>query len=57
VHVRSNQPDTEATASDAGDTWSQDTDASGNANIRLYHTSPGETIRVSVGPASCSTTA
>jgi hypothetical protein len=57
VYVHSNQPDTKATASDAGDTWSQYTDSTGYANIRLYRTSPGMTISVTVGAASCSTTA
>lgn len=57
VYVHSNQPDTEATASDAGDTWSHETDSTGYADIRLYNTSPGEPIGVTVGAASCSTTA
>jgi hypothetical protein len=57
VYVHSNQPDTKATASDAGDTWSDDTNSSGYADIRLYHTSPGMTITVTVGGESCSTTA
>lgn len=57
VYVRSNQPNQRATASDAGDTWSSETDGSGDASIRLYRTSPGMTITVTVGAASCSTTA
>jgi hypothetical protein len=57
VSVTSNQPEQKATASDAGDTWSDDTDASGNARILLYHVSPGEQIDVTVGAASCATTA
>ena len=57
VYVNSNQPDTEATASDAGDTWSHETDSTGYADILLYNTSPGEPITVTVGGASCSTTA
>lgn len=57
VYVHSNQPDTTATAFDTGDTWSQYTDSSGDADIRLYHTAPGMTISVTVGAASCSTTA
>lgn len=57
VQVASNQPDTRATASDTGDTWSEDTDANGAADIRLYHTSPGMVITVTVGAASCSTSA
>lgn len=57
VYVHSNQPDTKATASDPGDTWSTYTNSSGYADIRLYHTSPGMAIAVTVGGASCSTTA
>lgn len=57
VYVRSNQPHQKATASDAGDAWSGETDASGSASILLYHTSPGMTITVTVGDSSCSTTA
>ncbi len=57
VFIHSNQPDTEATATDAGDTWSHPTDGSGYADVRLWHTSPGEHISVTVGTASCSATA
>ena len=57
VTINSNQPNQKATASDAGDSWSDDTDSSGYVRILLYHTSPGEEINVTVGPASCSTTA
>ncbi len=57
VYVKSNQPDRDATASDANDTWSYDTNGSGAATIYLWYTSPGEAIRVTVGGASCSTTA
>lgn len=57
VHVRSNEPYTEATASDPGDTWSDRTDGSGNADIRLYDTVPGDRITVTVGPSSCTATA
>lgn len=57
VSVTSNQPNQRATASDAGDSWSHDTDASGSVRILLYHTSPGEQISVTVGAASCSTVA
>jgi hypothetical protein len=57
VYIHSNQPNQEATASDAGDTWSHETDSSGYADIRLYRTSPGEAISVTVGAASCPTTA
>jgi phosphatidylserine/phosphatidylglycerophosphate/cardiolipin synthase-like enzyme len=57
VYVHSNQPDQKATASDAGDTYSYDTDGSGYAVIYLWDTSPGEVISVTVGEATCSTTA
>lgn len=57
IYVQSDQPDTEATASDSGDTWSGYTNSSGSADIRLYHTSAGMTITVAVGAASCSTSA
>jgi hypothetical protein len=57
VYVHSNQPDQEATASDAGDSWSHETDSTGYVDIRLFHTTPGETITVIVGGASCFTTA
>ncbi|GEM_PF-1091121 len=57
VHIESNQPNQLATASDASDTWSAYTDSSGSADIVLYYTSPGELITVTVGSASCSTTA
>jgi hypothetical protein len=57
VAVHSNQPGAKATASDANDTWSDYTDSSGYVDIRLYHTSPGEPINVTVGDATCSTTA
>ena len=57
VYVESNQPDERATASDAGDTYSYNTNGSGYAVIYLWHTSPGETIQVTVGGARCSTTA
>ena len=57
VSVTSNQPDEKATASDARDSWSHDTDASGNARVLLYDASTGEQINVTVGAASCSTVA
>lgn len=57
VYVHSNQPDAKATASDAGDKWSEYTNDSGYARILLYYTSAGETIYVTVGKAKCSTTA
>ena len=55
VDVTSNQPDEKATASDANDTWSEYTNGSGTATIRLFHTSAGEAITVTVGSAHCST--
>jgi hypothetical protein len=57
VHVTSNQPDRVATASDASNTWSDDTNGLGAVTILLYYTSAGETIKVTVGGASCSTSA
>jgi cardiolipin synthase len=57
VDVTSNQPYTEATASDSTDKWSDETNGSGDVVIRLYYTSPGESITVTVGAATCSTTA
>ncbi len=57
VYVHSNQPYVEAEASDAGDHWSDRTDGSGYVDIRLYYTSAGESITVTVGSATCSTTA
>ena len=55
VHITSDEPGREATASDAGDTWSEDTTSTGAATITLWHTSAGESIKVTVGGASCST--
>jgi hypothetical protein len=57
VSVDSNQPDTTATASDATDSWSEDTNSSGDVVIVLYYTTPGEQITVTVGQATCTTTA
>lgn len=57
VYVHSDEPHTKATASDARDTWSDETDGSGYVRILLYHTSPGMAISVSVGAAHCSTSA
>ena len=57
VTINSNQPNQKATASDAGDSWSASTNSSGYVRILLYHTSSGEQINVTVGSASCSTTA
>jgi phosphatidylserine/phosphatidylglycerophosphate/cardiolipin synthase-like enzyme len=57
VDVRSNQPYTEANASDASNTWSDETNGSGDVVITLYYTSPGESISVTVGAATCTTAA
>ena len=57
VSVSSNQRYARATASDAGDTWSESTNSSGAAQIRLYNTRPGMEITVTVGGATCSKTA
>jgi hypothetical protein len=57
VYVSSNQPDTEATASDGGHSWSDATNSSGSVTILLFNTPAGSTITVTVGAASCSTTA
>jgi hypothetical protein len=57
VAVTSNQPNQRATASDARDSWSDDTNSSGSVRILLYDASPGEQINVIVGAASCSTVA
>jgi hypothetical protein len=55
VNITSNQPDQDATATDADDTWSDDTSSTGSVTITLYYTSPGETITVTVGAAKCHT--
>jgi hypothetical protein len=57
VYITSNQPDTRATASSPGDTWSDDTNGAGSVTILLYSTPAGSSISVTVGAASCSTTA
>lgn len=57
VHVTSNQPYRTATASHAGDTYSYETDSTGYADIYLWDTSAGEEITVTVGGATCTTTA
>lgn len=57
VYVNSNQPYTDATATASnGATWSYETNGSGYADIYLY-ADPGDSIGVTVGAASCSTTA
>lgn len=57
VNITSNQPDQDATATDANDTWSDDTSSTGSVTITLWYTSPGETITVTVGAATCHTNA
>ena len=57
VYVHSNQAGAKVTASDAGDSWSGYADSGGYADIRLYRTSHGMTITVTIGTASCSTVA
>jgi cardiolipin synthase A/B len=57
VDITSNQPYTEAKASDASNTWSDETNGSGDVVIKLYYTSPGESISVTVGAAMCTTSA
>lgn len=56
VSIRSNQPYTAATAHDATDTWSDETNGTGYVRILLYHQSPGERITVTVGSAHCGAT-
>jgi len=56
VYVTSNQPYKEATASDGGHSWTDETDGSGSVTILLFNTPAGSTVTVTVGAASCSTT-
>jgi hypothetical protein len=57
VYVHSNQPNQSATATASnGESFSYNTDSSGYADIYLY-ADPGNSITVTVGAASCSTTA
>jgi len=57
VYVHSNQPNKSATATASnGKSHSRYTNASGYADIYL-HADPGNSITVTVGAASCSTTA
>jgi len=53
VYVNSNQPDTDATASGGGDSWSYYTNGSGYADIYLNGPPPGTLITVAVGGATC----
>ena len=55
--MHSNQPDATATASSGSYSHTWHTDANGYANIYLRGPSPGQTITVTVGAASCSTIA
>jgi hypothetical protein len=57
VYVKSNRPHRSATASDATDKWSHETNRSGAATIYLWYQSPGERIKVTVGGATCWTKA
>lgn len=57
VSVSSNQPHSNATASSATDTYGYETNSSGSAVIYLWYQSPGENITVTVGGATCYTTA
>lgn len=54
VNVTSDQPYQQATASDAGDTHSYETNAAGDVVIYLWHTVADERVTVSVGGATCS---
>lgn len=57
VYVHSNQPDTTVTVSSGGYSHTWQTDAGGYADVYLRGPSPGQTIAVTAGAASCSTTA
>jgi hypothetical protein len=57
VYVHSNQPGTAVTASGGSYSHSWHTNSSGYADIYLRGPSPGQTITVTAGPATCSTTA
>ena len=57
VSVSSNQPYSNATASSATDTYGYETNSSGSAVIYLWYQSAGESITVTVGGATCYTTA
>jgi hypothetical protein len=57
VSIHSNQPNTEATAHDATDSWSDETNGTGYVRILLYFQYSGERITVTVGSARCYTTA
>jgi hypothetical protein len=55
IHVKSNVPDADAVASSATDTYGYDTNSSGTAVIYLWYQSPGESVKVTVGGATCYT--
>jgi hypothetical protein len=57
VYVHSNQPDQTVTASGGGYSKSWHTNSSGNADVYLRGPSAGTRVNVTVGAASCSTTA
>ena len=57
VYVHSNQPSQAVTASGGGYSKSWHTNSSGNADVYLRGPSAGTQINVTVGAASCSTTA
>jgi hypothetical protein len=57
VYVHSNQPDTTVTASGGGHSHSWHTNSSGYADVYLRRPARGQTINVTVGSATCSTTA
>ncbi len=57
VYIKSNQPDTKATAKDSTDSYSKTTNSSGSVTILLYYQTAGEKITVTVGPATCTTKA
>jgi hypothetical protein len=57
VYVHSNQPNATVTASGGGYSHSWYTNSSGSADVYLRGPSAGQTIKVTVGSASCSTTA
>jgi hypothetical protein len=57
VYVHSNQPDTTVTASGGGYSHRWHTNGSGYADVYLRGPSSGQTITVTVGPATCATTA
>jgi hypothetical protein len=57
IYVHSDQPNTAVTASGGGYSHSWHTDSSGYADIYLRGPSRGQTITVTAGPATCSTTA